>query len=145
MVWAGAAERCWPSRLPRRGRIGPAFAPPTTLTELAALARRARLFIGADTGPLHLAAAVGTPCVGLYGPWPASRHGPYGSQNIALQQMFFEGLEPRACARPRPRTWRASRTADWSCEACDRNHAGCRLAERSGTMSGAHLRYDHHM
>ena len=34
--------------------------------------------IGADTGPLHLAAALGTPLVGLYGPTDPARNGPYG-------------------------------------------------------------------
>jgi ADP-heptose:LPS heptosyltransferase len=34
--------------------------------------------VAADTGPLHVAAAVGTPCVGLYGPTSAERNGPYG-------------------------------------------------------------------
>ena len=62
-----------------------------SLTVLAALIRRARLFVGSDTGPLHLAAAVGTPCVALYGPWPAEKHGPYGPQHIAIQKMRFEG------------------------------------------------------
>ena len=64
-------------------------------------AARAKLFIGSDTGPLHLAAAVGTPCVGLYGPWPASRHGPYGPQHIALQKMFFEGSARARRTAPR--------------------------------------------
>lgn len=51
--------------------------PPTTLGDLLAAARGARLMISGDTGPAHLAAAVGTPIVGLYGPtWPA-RNGPW--------------------------------------------------------------------
>ena len=53
--------------------------------------RRARLFIGSDTGPLHLAAAVGTPCVGLYGPVSAERNGPYGSQHVAVQKICLTG------------------------------------------------------
>ena len=56
----------------------PALAPPTDLDELAAVARRASVMVAGDTGPLHLAAAVGTPCVGLYGPTSAARNGPYG-------------------------------------------------------------------
>ena len=103
-----------------RRRAGPMvhIAPPTTLPELAALARRAKLFIGSDTGPLHLAAAVGTPCVGLYGPWPAARHGPYGPQHIALQKMFFEG-SARA-RRTAPAIYMESITTEMVCEACDR-------------------------
>ncbi len=48
--------------------------------------------ISSDTGPLHLAAAVGTPCVGLFGPVPAERNGPYGQQHVCV--------EPPAAARP---------------------------------------------
>jgi len=59
-------------------------APPTTLAELAALARRARLMIAGDTGPLHIAAALGTPCLALFGPTSAARNGPYGRGHRAL-------------------------------------------------------------
>ena len=57
---------------------------PTTLVQFIALARRARLFIGGDTGPLHLAAAVGTPIVGIYGPTDPVRNGPFAADDIAL-------------------------------------------------------------
>ena len=57
---------------------GARMAPPTNLRELARLLRDARLVIGGDTGPLHLAAALGTPVVGLYGPTNPVRNGPYG-------------------------------------------------------------------
>jgi lipopolysaccharide heptosyltransferase I len=58
--------------------IGCAVAPPTSLRELASVLQYARLVIGADTGPLHLAAALGTPVIGLYGPTNPQRNGPYG-------------------------------------------------------------------
>ena len=61
------------------------FAPPTDLDELTGLLRRAALVVAADTGPLHLAAALGTPCVGLYGPTRAARNGPYGARCRGLQ------------------------------------------------------------
>ncbi len=57
---------------------GARLAPPTNLRELARLLRDARLVIGGDTGPLHLAAALGTPVIGLYGPTNPARNGPYG-------------------------------------------------------------------
>ena len=115
----GRAVRArWPSRIADAGGATAQVAPPTSLTELAALARRARLFIGADTGPLHLAAAVGTPCVGLYGPWPAARHGPYGPQHVALQQMFFEGSARQR--RTAPAIYMESITTEMVCAACDR-------------------------
>ena len=48
--------------------------------------------ISGDTGPLHLAAAVGTPSVGLFGPVPAERNGPYGAGHVTV--------EPPAALRP---------------------------------------------
>jgi lipopolysaccharide heptosyltransferase I len=60
------------------------LAPPTDLDALLALLRRASVVVAADTGPLHLAAGLGTPCVGLYGPTSAERNGPYGLGHRAL-------------------------------------------------------------
>jgi lipopolysaccharide heptosyltransferase I len=57
---------------------------PSTVSQYIALARRARLFVGGDTGPLHLAAAVGTPVVGIYGPTDPARNGPFAAEDIAL-------------------------------------------------------------
>jgi heptosyltransferase-1 len=53
--------------------------------QLIAMMRRARLFVGGDTGPLHLAAALGIPVVGLFGPTDPVRTGPYGTKAIALR------------------------------------------------------------
>jgi lipopolysaccharide heptosyltransferase I len=57
---------------------------PTTIVQFIALARRARLFLGGDTGPTHLAAAVGTPIVGIFGPTDPVRNGPFSSDDITL-------------------------------------------------------------
>lgn len=56
----------------------------STLKEFVALARHARLFVGGDTGPLHLAAASRTPIVGIYGPTSAERNGPFDKRDIAV-------------------------------------------------------------
>jgi heptosyltransferase I len=64
---------------------GTARAMSCTLTELIALTRRARLFIGGDTGPLHLAAALRVPVVAIYGPTDPTRNGPYGTRSIVLR------------------------------------------------------------
>jgi ADP-heptose:LPS heptosyltransferase len=56
----------------------------TTLKQFVALARRAALFVGGDTGPLHLAAAGGTPIVGLYGPTSPERNGPFDPRDITV-------------------------------------------------------------
>jgi heptosyltransferase-1 len=53
--------------------------------ELIALTRRSRLFIGGDTGPLHLAAALGVPAVAIFGPTDPARNGPYLSKSIVLR------------------------------------------------------------
>jgi len=55
------------------------------LAELIALTRRARLFIGGDTGPMHLAAALGIPVVAIFGPTSPARNGPFGTQSIVLR------------------------------------------------------------
>ncbi len=118
VVWAGKAERELAQRIAAGSEGHAQMAPPTTLTNLAALARRCGLFVGSDTGPLHLAVAVGAPCVGLYGPWPAKRHGPYGPGNIALQKMFFEG-PTRARRNAGPKFMEAI-DVELVCGACDR-------------------------
>jgi heptosyltransferase-1 len=56
-----------------------------SLTQLIALIRRARLFIGGDTGPMHLAAALGVPVVGIFGPTDPARNGPFGTRSIVLR------------------------------------------------------------
>jgi heptosyltransferase I len=48
------------------------------VAELTSLLRRAALFVGGDSGPTHLAAALGVPLVGLYGPTDPARNGPWG-------------------------------------------------------------------
>jgi ADP-heptose:LPS heptosyltransferase len=59
---------------------------PTTLPEYAELARRARLVVAADTGPLHIACAVGTPVVGIYGPTDPARNGPFSPADVVVRR-----------------------------------------------------------
>jgi lipopolysaccharide heptosyltransferase I len=117
VVWGNRQERAWAEQIAAGSDGAAKTASAMTLRELAALARRARLFIGSDTGPLHLAAAVGTPCVGLYGPWSPDHHGPYGPQHVVLQKMTVEGS-----------TWQKRHASgqcmeaidvDLVCDACD--------------------------
>lgn len=58
--------------------IGGKLAPATNIRELAYLLAQAKVVVAGDTGPLHLAAALGTNVVGLYGPTNPRRNGPYG-------------------------------------------------------------------
>lgn len=55
-----------------------AVAMTTDLAELIAMTRRSVLAIGGDTGPVHLACALGKPVVGIYGPTDPARNGPWG-------------------------------------------------------------------
>jgi heptosyltransferase-1 len=68
-----------------KSEIMPAEMMNCTIGELIALTRRARLFIGGDTGPLHLAAALGVPVVAIFGPTDPARNGPYGTRSIVLR------------------------------------------------------------
>jgi heptosyltransferase I len=85
VAWGPGEERAARAIVGGAGAAARALlAPPTDLYELIALLRRASAMVAADTGPLHLAAALGTPCVGLYGPTAAARNGPYGAGHRAL-------------------------------------------------------------
>jgi heptosyltransferase-1 len=56
-----------------------------TLGQLMALLRNAACIVAGDTGPLHLAVALGTPAVALFGPTDPARNGPYRSRDIVLR------------------------------------------------------------
>jgi ADP-heptose:LPS heptosyltransferase len=91
VAWAGPQELAWARTIVAGGGDRAHLAPATTLAELAELSRRASVVVASDTGPLHLAAALGTPCVGLFGPMPATRNGPYGLNHVALQNVCLAG------------------------------------------------------
>jgi heptosyltransferase-1 len=56
-----------------------------SVSELISLTRRARLFVGGDTGPMHLAAALKIPVVAIFGPTNPARNGPFGTRSIVLR------------------------------------------------------------
>ena len=68
------------------------------LAELIALTRRARLFIGGDTGPMHLAAALGIPVVAIFGPTNPARNGPFGTRSIVLRSASSATSHARRAA-----------------------------------------------
>lgn len=78
---------------------GAAKALPSSITELIALTRQAKLFVGGDTGPLHLAAALQVPVVGIFGPTDPGRNGPYGTRSIVLRNPASATTHAR---NPRP-------------------------------------------
>jgi heptosyltransferase-1 len=61
-------------------------APRTSVTDLVALARASSLVISGDTGPLHIATAVGTPTVSLFGPTDPQRNGPFDEADVAVSR-----------------------------------------------------------
>jgi ADP-heptose:LPS heptosyltransferase len=61
-------------------------APPTSVADLVAVVARARVIVSGDTGPLHVAAAVGTPAVGIYGPTDPARNGPWGRSDVTVSR-----------------------------------------------------------
>ena len=83
MVNAGPGEEGLAERIVAAS--GGATALSCTLEQLIALARRVRLAIAGDTGPLHLACALGRPVVGIYGPTDPRRNGPYGTRFRVLR------------------------------------------------------------
>jgi heptosyltransferase-1 len=62
------------------------LAPATTPASSARLATRAELFVGADTGPTHLAGAAGVPTLALFGPTPVERFAPVGPRAAVLRE-----------------------------------------------------------
>jgi lipopolysaccharide heptosyltransferase I len=71
----------------------------TSLLDLIALFQRTDLVIGADTGPLHLAAAIGHPIVvGVYGSSPRVRNGPYGIKcHTAALDLWCQPCSQKQC------------------------------------------------
>lgn len=77
--------------------------PPTTIVDLVSLARGAQLMISGDTGPLHIAGAVGTPIVALFGPTFAERNGPWGLFDVTVSRTDqCQCHYRRTCKRPTP-------------------------------------------
>ena len=81
-----------------RGAAQPA--PATSITDLFAIASRARILISGDTGPLHIGGAVGTPLVALFGPTRAERNGPWSAADIVVSRTDgCSCLSRRRCRR----------------------------------------------
>lgn len=86
VVWGGAKEQAVAQQVVAAADSELVhMAPPTDLPTLAGLFSRAGAVVSGDTGPLHLAFAAGSPCIGLFGPVPASRNGPLGRGTRVFQ------------------------------------------------------------
>jgi ADP-heptose:LPS heptosyltransferase len=74
--------------------------PATSIRDLVALARGARVIVSGDTGPTHIAAAVGTPVVGIYGPTRPERNGPWRPDDVTVSRAdSCECHHLRSCRR----------------------------------------------
>jgi heptosyltransferase-3 len=76
------------------------FSGQLSLKELAALAARARLFVGVDSAPMHIAAAMGTPTVGIFGPSGDREWGPWDNEGGGRHRVVASLNHPcRPCGR----------------------------------------------
>jgi heptosyltransferase-1 len=89
----------------------------TSLAELAGILRRARLAVTTDTGAMHLAAALGTPLVALFGPTAPWRTGPFGDQHHVVRLgLSCSPCLKRHCPEPRCLTDLRPEMAEAACE-----------------------------
>jgi len=95
------------------------------LRELRALVARARLFVGGDTGPLHVAATTATPIVGIYGPTEPVRSAPWRDPRVPTEAVEVNGLPCRPCDQ------RVCEPGDFRCLTTLRPEAVLSAAERA--------------
>ncbi len=93
VVVAGPGEEELVRRLAAGLRRAPLCHFPANIKQLLVLCRRALCFVGGETGPLHIAAAVGTPVVGIYGPTDPIRYGPFGPGH----SVIWRGIDCSPC------------------------------------------------
>ena len=117
VVWGGDRERRWAQEIVDASAGYATLAPPTSLPELAALTQRGRIFVSSDTGPLHMAVAVGTPSVGLYGATRPADCGPYGAPHVAVQVRYQAGS--RKQRRKASNACMREISAEMVCRHCD--------------------------
>jgi len=119
--WAGQEELKAAKTIQELAGPGSFVAPDTNLRQLAALTKRAKMFVGNDTGPLHLAVALNVPSVAIFGATDPLRNGPYGS----MHRMQTGGVDCHPC-------WKTT---------CERKDRACLILVRPETVltSCAHI------
>jgi lipopolysaccharide heptosyltransferase II len=85
------------SRLPTAQRHRVLKCGDFSLAELRALLERSAIYIGGDSGPLHIAATTGVPIVALFGPTPSARSAPWRSPVFPSELIETDGLPCRPC------------------------------------------------
>ncbi len=94
-IW-GPGEKQGAEQLAAMSSVAITPTPATSLKELAALLHKTAVMVTNDSGPMHIAAAVGTPCVAIFGPTNPRLQGPYGDKHCVVRN---ETLDCLACDR----------------------------------------------
>ena len=94
LLFAGPNERHLQTQVAEMMDALPILVQTNDLRHLAALISACDVYIGNDTGPMHIAAAVGTPVIALFGSTNHIRSGPYGDSHTVLQSGINLGCNP---------------------------------------------------
>jgi ADP-heptose:LPS heptosyltransferase len=93
LTW-GPGQRPEVERIQSLMKCRPFIPPATTLKQLGALLKQCTCVISNDSGPMHIAAAVGTPVLGIYGPTSPLLQGPFGEKHLTVSK---DGLDCLGC------------------------------------------------
>ncbi len=97
LTW-GPGEEGLVSEISNMMHHKPVTPPFTTVKQAAVLLRRCKMFIGSDTGPLHITAALNIPTVAIFGPTDPIRNGPYGNNHTIIHKnLACSGCYKRRC------------------------------------------------
>ncbi len=103
-------------------------APPTALSDLLALSRAASLMVSGDTGPLHVAAAAGTPVVAVFGPTDPARNGPWAPDDVTVSRFGSCACHyERRCRQP----------SDWCLDDLPVSEVTAAIQQRLGSVRPA--------
>lgn len=94
LLFGGPNERELQTHVADMMDTSPILVKTESLREVAALIAACDVYIGNDTGPMHIAAAVGTPVVALFGSTNHNRSGPYGEKHTVVQSGIDLGCNP---------------------------------------------------
>jgi ADP-heptose:LPS heptosyltransferase len=94
LVFWGPGEKPLAEGIVKQIDKGGIIAPPTNLKQLGAMFERCAIVVSNDSGPMHIAAAVGVPTVGIFGPVNPKLQGPYGKDTAYVTK---EGLDCLGC------------------------------------------------
>jgi ADP-heptose:LPS heptosyltransferase len=100
-LW-GEGERSLADEIVAHADGAAVASPSATIADLVALTRGAALMVSGDTGPMHIAAAVGTPIVGIFGPTRPTRNGPWSPDDVTVSRAdVCQCHHLRRCRRER--------------------------------------------